>query len=58
MLIKQLREKLDRKQNELLYDYVIKIYNLPNIDGMTNTMKMEAISDAAYNDKNENEGDE
>jgi len=57
MLIQFFKDKLERKKDELLYDYIIKLYNLPNIDGMTNTMKMEAISDAAYNDKNENEGE-
>ena len=57
MLIQFFKDKFERKEDELLYDYIIKLYNLPNIDGMTNTMKMEAISDAAYNDKNENEGE-
>jgi len=57
MLTKHLKDKLDRDFDEHLYDYIIKLYNLPNINGMTNTIKMEAISDAAYNDKNENEGE-
>jgi len=58
MYTQKLNDIFKRKKDELLYDYVLRIYNIPNLDGVTNTMKMEFLSDEALKDKNENEGDE
>ena len=57
MYIEHFKKRLERKEGEILYNYVLRLYNIPNINGITNIMKMEFLSEEALNDKNENEGE-